>query len=864
MPRFPTLRPTAPRVLFLLGALALASCDHEERTGPSADGTVKSGMVVTGVVGGSERRVVRLRYDAAPDEAFELQYRLQGDSTRILVVRARDTVRISSRSWDPDTALRRLRLSGGRTGATIEFLVGAPGGHGSFWFSILGQNRKPESRSAEISPGEIVEERLDTHIDADVYTFTLERPITAVAFGQLVNPGAASAGIAIHVRPVPDTSAFGWGFGMVVQARDSVAMVGGFQDIALTPGRWQLVVQHGGFMPAQSTADRPRYRVQLREVNMAPEERGSGIEAGDTITSAIDFVGDRDEFVVRAAPGDTIIAFVQPIDGMPAVSVTSTWKSGEWDAQATGVGVAGRPLIQAPTGRIPVPASGQVTLRVHGGDAFARTAGRYRLFVHRTDSLPEGREPTIAFGEHVSSRLELPGDVDVYRLVVPAATYANFIIERSTLSREDAPNLQVRRAGSNVTSASLYTNVPDMGAASGHVRLEPGTYHLRVGSWVLGADSYLGGYAIRAVAIDTLPETGPATLAIGDTVSGEITAGGDVDVFRFSGTTADTVVLRLESRESGTTSGVVAHIVNLQTGWFIRSAWVTGDSIRTTTRVQLPTDGNYAVRVDDGTDGRRYNSSGAYRASLQRFVSAPETASANVALGDTVRGESLDYAGDVDGFLLNAPPGRELVLWLRAGSGNASGAGTVVATAFDPSTGAQLGAVPSSGWDQWSGRVLVPASGRVRVRLAQWEWGCGWPGCTPDYGITGVPYTFSSYLIDRAPEGRASTLAIGDTVDERIDPMGDVDEYQLAASSGDRLLLQIALPNGGGWEGLRATALNPGTGDTLATVVKNQPGPLEGGASFTVPSTRTYVVRVEGVDPRFWSGRYQVRVLRQP
>src|SRR5947209_6443698 len=61
--------------------------------------------------------------------------------------------------------------------------------------------------------------------------------------------------------------------------------------------------------------------------------------------------------------------------------------------------------------------------------------------------------------------------------------------------------------------------------------------------------------------------------------------------------------------------------------------------------------GTYRVRVD-GESSRGTGYRGGYELELRQVHAEPETIGSRIALGDTVRTESIEYAGDVDTYIL--------------------------------------------------------------------------------------------------------------------------------------------------------------------------------------------------------------------
>jgi hypothetical protein len=279
--------------------------------------------------------------------------------------------------------------------------------------------------------------------------------------------------------------------------------------------------------------------------------------------------------------------------------------------------------------------------------------------------------------------------------------------------------------------------------------------------------------------------------------------------------------------------------------------------------------GTFALRVSGVTEGRDVTEAGGpYRIETFRISSGPESRSATVVVGDTVRGERIDHPGDVDTFLLTAPEGREIIVTLH-------GTRDSVGHAFElrvlnPANGLSLGETASVGAPQASARISVPPGPPLRLAIAENVTLCGQPPCAEGATLTGS-YWFTTHVFDPAPEGRAASFAIGDTLDERIDPIGDVDEYEFTGSAGEQLRLQFATPDGvstsgGCAQGLTAVVRSKATFQALRVANSQAPGTLDANSlAFTLPSAGAYTLTVSEVQgARCVTGHYLARVARQP
>ncbi len=110
---------------------------------------------------------------------------------------------------------------------------------------------------------------------------------------------------------------------------------------------------------------------------------------------------------------------------------------------------------------------------------------------------------------------------------------------------------------------------------------------------------------------------------------------------------------------------------------------------------------------------------GAYRLLFLRLDRRPENAASSIQVGDTVTGEAIYPAGDIDEFALSATPGAQLKPWFRLTATPVPSYAAVVFEAVDPGTGTVLSQAPviaTAGLTQGTA-FTVPASGTVRLRF---------------------------------------------------------------------------------------------------------------------------------------------------
>ena len=137
---------------------------------------------------------------------------------------------------------------------------------------------------------------------------------------------------------------------------------------------------------------------------------------------------------------------------------------------------------------------------------------------------------------------------------------------------------------------------------------------------------------------------------------------------------------------------------------------------------QLTSTGTYKIRVQAPTGlPWAVADTGAYRFMLYRIDRRPEVRLANVSVGDTVVGESIDPAGDIDEFTLFAPPGDALTSWFRLTGDPIPGVTYMSFQVYDRTTQALLvqTLAYTTGPFAQGATFVVPASGDVQVRIGR-------------------------------------------------------------------------------------------------------------------------------------------------
>src|SRR5207249_1954128 len=179
---------------------------------------------------------------------------------------------------------------------------------------------------------------------------------------------------------------------------------------------------------------------------------------------------------------------------------------------------------------------------------------------------------------------------------------------------------------------------------------------------------------------------------------------------------------------------------------------------------------------------------GSYRFYAYPVNRAPEHTPAAIVPNDTVVGESIDQAGDLDEFTFDGVQGQELNVFFQALPGpSALGLRLDVARTGGGPTIATVQSTPAdTAWPQRrTGRFVLPSTGSFTIRVSS---------AFDNVGADRGPYRFFLHPIDRHPEVAPDSVVFGDSVlDEAIDLPEDIDEFRVTVpdSSYTNLVLRL-------------------------------------------------------------------------
>jgi len=265
----------------------------------------------------------------------------------------------------------------------------------------------------------------------------------------------------------------------------------------------------------------------------------------------------------------------------------------------------------------------------------------------------------------------------------------------------------------------------------------------------------------------------PIRVAVGDTVSGSLGASDRPRNYGFRATPGEfyTVFFQLVSGSGLRLSAEASTVPPIEVG-YIALAQQQSLLQNATDVFAVGQAADILIRVS-----RLSASPGEFRFVVHHVDVEPESRSPAITVGDTVDGESLETIRDVDRFTFTGQAGDTLILLAQALGAVGSGR---IRVDFGNQFGT-VGTVRSSGGDsvltdQVSGVFTLPASLPYLAAVSS---------------VTGFnyrgPFRFALVRLHRGPEIASATVSLGDTVNDEIKPIGDIDEYQFTGATGQEV-----------------------------------------------------------------------------
>lgn len=473
-------------------------------------------------------------------------------------------------------------------------------------------------------------------------------------------------------------------------------------------GSIDVRVSHGH---AYGVIGRGPYRIRVVPVLPGPETAPGVLAGSDSIlTESIERWADRDEFTLN-----------WPVSGMANLFLRADGSLGGMTLELTDLaGTSIRKVLVASggevgSGRFYLPAG---TYRLTASGNTGPYVGPYRAYVYRISEAPETAPLTLGLGSVVNEAINPIGDRDTFNIAIAPGELFRVRLDVSTVSARglfvsywdyDSP---IYPGGPSFWLSPGDVTMPRTAQANDNRRFSISSYNEN--------SSEHGTYTIRVEAVPLAPESNPATLGIGSTVS-EALPVGDVDQYdlvaapnsefallvRFVYASPCVEVLAPDSPVMlGSTYGaeqdIGSGIIRLgPTGRARIRVWVRNDCL-----VDMPYKAALAIPIDQ------------YTLNVLAVNRAPEIAPATISVGDTVRSETISHPADVDEFRFTGTAGQVVVPAYRMIYTGFSAAtlrleivtpgGNVVGTLVN---GAYVGV-----WQRGTG-IQLPSTGTFTARL---------------------------------------------------------------------------------------------------------------------------------------------------
>jgi hypothetical protein len=537
------------------------------------------------------------------------------------------------------------------------------------------------------------------------------------------------------------------------------------------------------------------FEFQVFAVHSAPEQQPSQFVIGDTVQGEeLSPLVDVDNFTAHGQAGEEIVLVVQPLGPSgagPLSIVVSDSTSGFLGYSAND---AGNPSPHT-SGLFTLPTTKDYPFQVRAfsNGVDPRFAGPYRFWSYAINRAPEHRPAALTLGAVVTGeKIDRAGDIDEFSFQATAGQqYDAFVQSARAVRLEVAPvsGLPFAAALSSPADTALFST------GTGRFTMpQGGAYLVRASGTASYDQADTGAYRFLLYAIDPHPEHIAATIVPGDTISGEsIDVPGDVDEFSVPGVPGDEDNVFFQALNGLSSAPLQLEVVN-DSGRVLNSVLSsvadTGLTHQFTGRFVIPASGSLRLRVT-GANSTAARDTGAYRLSLYRVNRKPEHTSDTLVFGDSVLGERIDLAGDIDEFQVTVPDSSGANLMIQLDS--TASAVPLVVSLLD-STGH---AAPQL--FTWNPGELMQTStfpigpGKYTLQVNAYD---------DHSGVVGG-YRVWLYKFKFGPEIAPDTIAIGDTISsEALDPPGDVDQFAFFGKAGDHLSVAfqgLGLPGNGGF-----------------------------------------------------------------
>lgn len=521
---------------------------------------------------------------------------------------------------------------------------------------------------------------------------------------------------------------------------------------------------------------------------------------------------------------------------------------------------AGREVVPQITATYTPPLVGQGTTEeiVPAGPTSYRVVvvgdGNFRIQIAPTASAPEHAPAEVGVGATINESMDGPGDTDDFFLHGKPGDIIIAYVQ--AVNAADTRELHLSVSGPEFSGAepavSTSRDTELETQATGRFVLdntEPLRFRL--------TGPYVGAYRFKVRKIDPSPETvPPAAVENTPMVAERLDYVGDIDEFVLRGPAGAqyNVMLRLANGDPQSTARVEVSGPDIDTD--ATNVTSSGrDSLladRATGRFTLPVTGTAKVRVQAIGLAR-----GLYELLAFRIDSAAEGPKRSLTPSDSVTA-SIDVPGDVDEYTLDLPTRDTLNLAVTRDVNPRWASAAILALEARILTMSGRVVAQTSGNGE-----MIEVSGSTPLAAGHYKVQVNTLNDKID-GYRG-PYRLALYRLRSAPETGNPILTFGAAVSDAIDPIGDVDTYEITAAKGDHIDIRFQLldPSGGLGIAFSRARDDEVLARTYSGLLPVPDFEQEGSRRITIEETGRYRVAVGG-SRASEQGRYRMMVRRYP
>jgi len=402
---------------------------------------------------------------------------------------------------------------------------------------------------------------------------------------------------------------------------------------------------------------------------------------------------------------------------------------------------------------------------------------------------PETLPVTIVVGDTVTGEaLDSLNDIDEFTFVAQAGTELDLFFQASSgMSNAFLDAFVLDTLGNVLAVVSSVGSDQTLNQASGRFLVTTrGVYIVRISGADMYGSSSVGAYRFWLYPVNHKPEKKPQAIAFCYSIEGETTENtADIDEYRITvpAPSAANLVVQLAAQAEGAI--LLARLVT-GGGDTVAAMQANGPGNDAQSSRITVSAGTYTLRIaGDGVTPLR----GPYTVRMYAFSLRPESVRDTLVIGDTVGAELINPPGDQDTYWFFGVRRQHANIKIQ-GRAAATSNGGFRAFLLGPATPPDflpvaLVSVPtaSGGTAHQSLRLDLPRTGWYHLDVT----GASTPEQLSEIG--NYKLTLASW--DTVPEIAPSSLAVGDSIGETIDPPGDWDQFTVTGTPGEELGLLI-------------------------------------------------------------------------